>query len=75
MLCKYKDILGIPGKGIHTHVAGIALADVIMTIVLAFFISRITKASLVYTTILLFLLGIFLHRLFCVRTVLDKVLF
>jgi hypothetical protein len=75
MLCKYKDILGIPGKGIHTHVFGIALADVVMTVALALVISRIAKTSLVYTTLGLFLFGIFLHRLFCVRTVLDKALF
>lgn len=74
MICEYKDILGIPGKGIHTHVFGIAIADVVMTFIGAFFISRLTKISLMYTTIALFLFGIFLHRLFCVRTVVDILL-
>jgi len=71
MLCEYKDILGIPGKGIHTHVFGIAMADILMTFIGAFILSRLTKTSLIYTTITLFLLGVFLHRLFCVRTVVD----
>ena len=33
-LCKYKDALGEPGKGIHSYrFMGVAIADVIMTII------------------------------------------
>jgi hypothetical protein len=75
-LCKYKDALGIPGKGIHSYkIFGIAIADVVMTIIVAFFISWITKFNFKYTLIILFLLGIILHRAFCVRTTVDKWLF
>jgi len=75
-LCKYKDALGIPGKGIHSYrIFGIAIMDVIMTIIGAAFISWITKWKFSYTLISLFLLGIFLHRIFCVRTTIDKLLF
>lgn len=32
-LCKYKDALGEPGKGIHSYrLFGIAIADVLMTL-------------------------------------------
>ena len=31
-LCKYRNSLGIPGKGVHTHIMGIAYKDVIGTI-------------------------------------------
>ena len=75
-LCKYKNALGVPGKGIHSYrLFGVAIADVIMTIIGAILISFSFKTNLMYTIICLFLLGIFLHRLFCVRTTVDKVLF
>ena len=75
-LCKYKHLFGIPGKGIHsTRFIGVAIADVIQTIIGAFFISYLTNYSFIKTLIILFLLGIFLHRIFCVRTTIDKLLF
>jgi hypothetical protein len=75
-LCKYKNILGIPGKGIHSYrVGGIAITDVIMTIIGAFIISFFSGWNFIYTLIGLFILGIILHRLFCVRTTVDKLLF
>jgi len=75
-LCKYKNALGTPGKGIHSYrLFGVALADVIMTIIAAALMSYFFKYSFVATLISLFILGIVLHRLFCVRTTIDKVLF
>jgi hypothetical protein len=75
-LCKYKDILGIPEKGIHSYrFFGIAIADVIMTLIGAYFISYFSKISFLYVSTVLFLLGIFLHRIFCVKTTIDKLLF
>jgi hypothetical protein len=75
-LCKYKNLLGTPNKGIHSYrFLGLAIADVIMTIIAAILISYFFKISFVYTSISLFVLGIILHRLFCVRTTVDKLLF
>ena len=75
-LCKYKNILGVPEKGIHSYrLYGLAIADVIMTIIAAFVISKFYKYSFFYTLLFLFILGIFLHRIFCVRTTIDKMLF
>lgn len=75
-LCKYKNALGIPGQGIHSfRFFGVAIADVLMTIVGAYIISLFTKWNYIYTLICLFALGIFLHRIFCVRTTIDKLLF
>ena len=75
-LCKYKNILGIPKKGIHSYrLFGVAIADVIMTIIAAFLISYFFKYSFITTLLTLFILGIVLHRLFCVRTTIDKLLF
>jgi hypothetical protein len=75
-LCKYKNVLGVPGKGIHSYrLGGVAIADVIMTIIGAFFISFVSGWKFIYTLLGLFILGIILHKLFCVRTTIDKLLF
>jgi hypothetical protein len=66
---------GAPNKGIHTHVFGVAIVDVIMTIGVAWIIARIFKLNLIWTTICLFILGIIAHRIFKVRTTVDKLLF
>lgn len=75
-LCKYKNILGEPNKGIHSYrLFGVAIADVIMTIIVAYLLSIIFNIKFIYTLIILFVLGILLHRLFCVKTTIDKMLF
>jgi len=75
-LCKYKNALGEPRKGIHSYrLFGVAIADVIMTILGSYLISYYFKISFTYTMIILFGLGILLHRVFCVRTTIDKILF
>lgn len=74
-LCKYKDALGVPGKGVHSiRFAGVAIVDVIMTVVGAFMISSVYGWPFVNVTGILFLLGIFLHWLFCVPTTIGKAL-
>jgi hypothetical protein len=75
-LCKYRDSLGVPKQGIHSYrFLGVAIVDVIFTIIGAWIISYFTNKSFIFTMIFLFLLGIMLHRLFCVRTTIDKLLF
>ena len=75
-LCKYKDALGKPGIGIHSYrIFNIAIADVIMTFIGAFVISYSLNISFIKTSIFLFILGIILHRIFCVQTTIDKLLF
>ena len=75
-LCKYKNSLGEPKKGIHSYrFMGLAIADVIMTIIGAYLLSSLLKISFLYTLLSLFISGIILHRLFCVRTTIDKFLF
>jgi len=75
MFSQYKDALGIPGQGAHTHFMGVAIVDVIMTILGAYLFHRMTGYTLWKCIVGLFLLGIVLHRLFAVRTTLDKLLF
>jgi len=77
MLCQYKNILGKPGKGIHSYrIFNIAVADVLFTIIGAYIIYLfIPKINYFIILILLFILGIILHKIFCVRTTIDKYLF
>ena len=75
-LCKYKDIFGKPNTGLHSlKIFDIAMFDVLCVIIIGMLISNTFKMSLLYTIISLFLLGIILHRLFCVRTTVDRLLF
>ena len=75
-LCPYKQALGVPNQGIHSYrFFGVAIADVLMTLAAAAIFSYTTGASFLLTTAGLFLAGIALHRLFCVRTTVDTMLF
>ncbi len=75
-LCKYKDILGKPKTGAHSYrIFNIAIVDVLLTILASFLISYFSQIPFWKVLIFLFLLGIVLHRLFCVRTTIDKLLF
>lgn len=76
MLCKYKDSLGKPGKGTHKYrIFNIAIVDVILTVIVAGILSYFFKWTFWITLLILFLLGIFAHRIFCVKTTIDKALF
>lgn len=76
-LCKYKDMFGKIGKGVHSYrIFGIAIMDVIFTILAAYIIHlSVAKYSFIYILMFLFGLGIVLHRIYCVRTPIDKFLF
>lgn len=88
-LCKYRNSLGEPGKGIHKYGA---IADWAMTVALALFMAYITvkihkhikKKSykepfpfgimFLIWFVSLYLLAIFLHYIFCVKTRVNVVL-
>ncbi len=75
-LCKYKSVFGEPGKGPHSYrIFNIAIVDVLFTVLFAWPISLVFNTSFSYTLIILFLLGIIMHRMFCVRTTIDKLIF
>ena len=75
-LCKYKDVFGKPGEGAHKYrVFNIAIVDTLLTVLLAYIIAYFSGISLMYVIPGTFFFGIVLHRLFCVRTTVDKLLF
>ena len=83
-LCAYKDIFGVPGTGLHSYrIMNIAVVDVLSTLILAFVIHQfileswldIHWISIWWVIAGCFLSGILVHRLFCVRTTVDKLFF
>jgi hypothetical protein len=75
-LCKYRSVFGDPGKDVHSYrIFDIAYVDVLFTILFAWLLSLVFSTSFAYNLIILFLLGIIMHRLFCVRTTIDKLIF
>lgn len=76
MLCEYSQLFGKVGEGAHSYrIANIAIVDVALTIIVAAIIHFITGYNFIHILIILFLLGIVLHRIFCVRTTIDRLLF
>ena len=84
-LCKYKNIFGEINTGIHSiRIFNIAIFDVLSTILFAIVFYHIVIVNILNLSgtiklwmviVVMFLLGILLHRLFCVRTTIDKLLF
>ena len=75
-LCKYKDILGVPGKGIHKYrIFHLALTDIVLTIIRTLILSKLFNSNYLLTLLILFITGIFLHWLFCVPTKLNMLIY
>ena len=74
--CPYRYIFGRPGEGVHSYrLFGLAVVDVIATIVGALLAAWTFRWNIWITLVGFFLAGIIAHRLFCVRTTVDKILF
>ena len=84
-LCKYKNIFGEPKTGLHNYrIFNIAVFDVLATLLVSVIIHQIIIVEwlkmygiikLWMVIVFMFVLGILLHQLFCVRTTVDKLLF
>jgi hypothetical protein len=75
-LCKYRDIFGKVGTGVHSlRLFNIAVVDTLLTLLLAYFISSYLKSSLLLTFFILLLASVLIHRAFCVETTLTKMFF
>lgn len=76
-LCPYANILGRPDTGIHQYrIFNIAIADVVLTVIGAYLLHYFYDKIDFWTyLVILIILGIVLHRVFCVRTTVDKLLF
>ncbi len=69
-------LFGAPGEGLHSYrIFNIAIVDVVATVLAAYVIARVYNYTFYKVLFVLFLLGIVLHRLFNVRTTVDKIIF
>lgn len=74
--CEYSNVFGEPNTGVHsTRLFGIAIYDLVFTIIAVIIISWLFRIPFWCLLIIVLLLGIILHRMFCVRTTVDKWLF
>ena len=69
-------MFGAPGTGAHSiRIFNIAIVDVVLTILGAWVLSYMLNLPFLPTLLFLFVLGLVLHGLFCVRTTVDTILF
>jgi hypothetical protein len=75
-LCKYKDIIGKPNTGLRKYrVFNIPIIDTAVTLIVVWFISYYYKYSFITVLGITIVLMISAHRLFCVRSATDILLF
>lgn len=75
-LCAYSNIFGAPNTGVHAwRFMGLAVVDVGATLLAAWLIAAWNHIAFWKVAGALFLLGILLHHLFCVRTTIDRLIF
>jgi hypothetical protein len=77
-LCKFKEIFGKTNEGNHAHrlpLVDVATIDTAFVFIAALILKLMFGGSYVMITLILFLLGIICHRLFCVNTKIDRFLF
>jgi len=73
--CKYKNIFGEPGKGVHKYrLFGFAFLDIFLSVVLAVLISYKFKINLLKCLVGVLVVGVFSHWIFCVDTKLNEIL-
>jgi len=71
-LCQYRDIFGKPGQGLHAYrIFNIAIVDLLLTVIMAFVLSMFWFSFTIWLLILV-IVSIPIHYLFCVNTTLVR---
>ena len=72
----FDKIIGVPGVGIHSYrIFDIAYMDVIVVLIGSILLAWLLKWNYIRTIIGMFVFGIVVHRIFDVRSTVDKWLF
>lgn len=75
MMCRHANIFGAPRTGVHSYrLLDVAIADAALAVMFALFLVR-RGVPLVRAFLGTFVAGVVAHRLFCVRTKIDALLF
>jgi hypothetical protein len=72
MTGRFSEALGKPGEGAHVHVCGIAVWDVLMTLVVAFIIAYYFNIPVLYSFVGLLIIGEVVHAALGVDTAIVK---
>ena len=75
MPCPYANSLGKPGEGVHFHAGGIAVVDLALALLAAWGLARWFGQPLWAWIAGVLATGVVAHRLFGVRTAVDRALF
>jgi len=76
LFCKYKNLFGEPNEGLRKYrIFDIAILDTTVVLIIGVIFSWFSKINIFIVWLVLFVSGILVHRLFCVRTGIDKLLF
>jgi uncharacterized membrane protein YcaP (DUF421 family) len=74
--CKYKNIFGAENTGVHQYrIFDIAVVDLIGTIIGAGLIAYFANINFLIVFAIVMLCAIIIHRLFCVNTTINKIIF
>jgi hypothetical protein len=78
-LCKYKHVFGKEGEGVHSiRLFNLAIMDVLFTVIAGVLIViwwGWNWMRFLFVLALLFVVGVLMHRLFCVNTTINKMIF
>lgn len=76
LLCKYRHIFGIEKRGVHAvRFMNLAMIDVALTVIGAWLLARSFRWSFGWALLGLFAMAVCLHRIFCVNTTINKIIF
>ena len=74
-LCQYRHIFGKEKEGVHSYrFLDIAIVDTFLTFILSLAISYYFKVNLIFVFVLLIILSLIIHYIFCVDTTLTKII-
>lgn len=76
MSCRYRHIFGKEKEGVHsTRLLDVAVYDFIGTVVIGLLLSHLFGWNIWRTLLILFIISLILHKLFCVQTTWTKFVF
>jgi uncharacterized membrane protein len=76
MLCTYRHIFGKERQGFHSwRLFDIAIGDLALTIIGAYLLSYTLKTQFIITLVAVLVIGVIVHRLFCVNTKINTLIF
>lgn len=75
-LCPYRHVFGKEREGVHSiRVFDIAVVDLGLTVIAAVILARFLKLHVLVVFVVLMIVAVVAHRLFCVNTTVNRFLF